>query len=176
MIIVGLLYGGYRYYSRKEPELLAKTEKNIFDFLAKTADNVSQTLREKAEEKKREFLESTEQAAKDYAQEKAAEIVFGLGEELQSLAGSIKGQDSSQAENPPTAIVIKKDVRFSISVQGSSYSVDWGDGQEERNVLLNGREVISHSWSTEGDYLVKIEVTENGAVHSDSFPVRVISQ
>lgn len=173
LFFAAAVYGGYSYYSR-DTQSFIQIKKNVFDFLSETAGNAGQIIHKEIKDKE-EIFKSVKQSAKDYLQEKTAETFSGFGEKLQGLADQINPGKSFQAGNVPAAIVVKKGDFFSISVRGTVYSVDWGDGVEEKNVPVNknNRITISHRWSKEGDHLVKIEVGDGNVFYADSFLVRV---
>lgn len=187
LLIAVVFYGGYYAYTRwREQSSEVRGNKDISGFLSKTVENVSQSIEKQTEKKKQEFLESVGSSIKNHIQEKTAEGIFWFGEKIQSLANVVAEKEISSSDNSqsggivagslPAALIIKINIPLFISVQGSTYSVDWGDGKQEKNSLLDGQKLINHSWSEEGDYFVRIEVVDKSAVHMDSFPVRVTNQ
>ncbi|KKW11831.1 MAG: hypothetical protein UY51_C0005G0072 [Candidatus Jorgensenbacteria bacterium GW2011_GWB1_49_9] len=135
----------------------------------------------------------------DYLKTGTAELIAAAGQGLVNLGNNLENgpatpvQKLAGANNgllpvasgpafsvpPPTAAIIaavNTPLVFAVNL-GSSYKVDWGDGQVASGTLPSATtKLLSHAWSAAGDYTVKLDVLESGADNYFAFPVRIYAQ
>lgn len=144
---------------------------------------------------------STKQTAATFVKDQIGSFIASVGEEIQSAGLNLSGTASSvpvSAETkvptkllsgnlpaptssafdvppPPATIVIKTDELLSFSINsGQVYKIDWGDGLKDQGATEIGKTtVVSHTWKSEGDYVVNVSVGNSVSTNVYSFPVRV---
>lgn len=76
---------------------------------------------------------------------------------------------------PPAAILISPGTPFVVTVNSdASYVIDWGDSLSDSGTSPKGESVlVSHVWTGDGDYTVKVSMKGSTGTQTQSFPVRV---
>lgn len=194
-VIGGVAYGGYAAYGKWGKTDVQREAvdlgKGIVGYVRTAASSTLGTVKGAAKTYATQVVGETEQTLLSAAKEKVGNLLAPLGEKLSSFAGTLSGTPAGEVGKavsvpqatgtafsvppPPAAIVARPNAPFSISVSGiSRYTVDWGDGIKEAGDVPEDRAtLLSHAWATAGDYTVHMEVKENGAIHSYTFPIRV---
>jgi len=154
------------------------------------------TIKQKANEYAQTVVGEVQQSTTQYVKDKAKEMLTTVGEEIINKAKDFFGIATSSSAGtsplqgavvspptgpgfvvppPPATIAYGIGESFAISINsGSSYTVDWGSGTSESGkTAASGLTVLKHSWSKEGDYTVRVFVTDSGKTNTYTFPLRV---
>ena len=83
--------------------------------------------------------------------------------------------DGYKTPATPATISTKVNAPLIFSVnRGASYTVDWGDAANEKGTVESESvRLLSHAWTTVGDFVVKLSVRGGGVSQDYSFPIRV---
>lgn len=190
----GVIYGGYYAYENW-------WNAGTADKLSSGAEAISTTASKKVGDYAKTIASSTQQAATSFIKSKIGDFVSVIGEQILSAGLNLSGATSSlpvsspiqsvinlpagnlpaptssafDAPPPPATILIGMNQPLSFSVNsGQVYKVDWGDGVKSQGATeTDSITIIHHSWSSFGDYTVKVSVGNSVSSNVYSFPVRV---
>lgn len=186
-----LLYGGLVAYERWWDGDLSLVKDRVLSFVSDNTDEV----KERAVEAGSEALESVKEQATEKAKSVISSVIGGaiasVGETIAKYGESVAGlpaQSGAPAATapaatapsfsvppPPVALSAKVGEALAFAVnEGTHYVATWGDGtSDESEKASDITTLLTHAWNAPGDYVMTLVTGANGALHTETFPVRI---
>lgn len=181
---------------------LAEKKQAAQEYVVQKTGEATKKVEEKAKEYSGTVVSEAKQTVLGYVKEKVSEGLASVGRGIMNSAESLLGASSTSAllpvtipsltggtqstlqiptgsefftPAPPATFVTKIGVPVVFSInRGATYSIAWGDTTtDEGTVEQELIKLVSHSWSREGDFSVKVSVKGSGLSQSYTFPIRV---